>query len=204
MITLTILQRLRLEDLPNLLVTLCLTAFAGIGLGLLFSALVNTTEKAMSVLPLLLIPQLLLSGFLKPVEDVYFNARTGRPATAERYTAFEAANGQSLQAGNSALLDPISKISGLGAGKYAAGAMIARWSVDALVHGVGRTDLSSRDRLAAQLSVRAYARVQDGAPEPDVAAAYSRRVSFDWLVLVTMTGICLGISAWALRMKDSL
>jgi len=100
--------------------------------------------------------------------------------------------------------DPIAKISGLGNGKYAAGAMIARWSVDALVHGVGRTDLGSRDRLAAQLSVPAYARVQEGAVEPEVASAYRERVYFDWVVLITMTGICLGIAAWALRMKDSL
>lgn len=203
-LTLTVLGRLRLEDMPNLLLTLCLTAFAGIGLGLLFSALVNTTEKAMSVLPLLLIPQLLLSGFLKPVEDVYYNARTGRPATVEQYVVSEAAQRKSPPAGNSLPPDPIAKINGLGSGTYAAGAMIARWSVDALVHGVGRKDLGSRDRLAAQLSVPAYARVQDGASESEVASAYSRRVYVDWLVLITMTGFCLGIAAWALRMKDSL
>ena len=202
--TLTVLDRLRLEDVPNLLVTLCLTAFAGIGLGLLFSALVNTTEKAMSVLPLLLIPQLLLSGFLKPVENVYYNARTGKPATVEQYVAFEATQGQSPRVRNVLPPDPIVRISGLGNGKYAADAMIARWSVDALVHGVGRTDLAARDRLAAQLSVSGYARVQDGAIEPDVASVYSRHVYVDWLVLIAMTGTCLGLAAWALRTKDSL
>ncbi len=70
------LDKLRSDDAVTLLVTLTLTAFGGVGLGLMFSAFVNSGEKAMSVLPLILIPQLLLSGFLRPVEDVYFNART--------------------------------------------------------------------------------------------------------------------------------
>lgn len=203
--TLTFLDRLRLEDLPSLLLTLCLTTFSGIGLGLLFSAFVNTTEKAMSVLPLLLIPQLLLSGFLKPVDDVYYNARTGKPATAAQYDRARAAPiGQAPSTAAVLPPDPIARISGLGNGSYAAGAMIARWSVDALVHGVGRADVESRDRLASQMSVSAYASVQDGKAEPDVASAYSRRVYFDWLVLVMMTGIYLAIAAWALRAKDSL
>lgn len=202
--TLTALDRLRAEDLPLLLPTLCLTTFAGIGLGLLFSALVNTTEKAMSVLPLLLIPQLLLSGFLKPVDDVYYNARTGKPATAEQYAAFEDAQRQPPRSATAIPPDPIARIAGLGSGKYAAGAMIARWSVDALVHGVSGADLAARDTLAAQLSVSAYANVQRNAPEAEIVSAYARRVYADWLVLIAMTGICLAIAAWALRMKDSL
>lgn len=203
--TLTVLDRLRLEDVPSLLPTLLLTTASGIGLGLLFSAVVNTTEKAMSVLPLLLIPQLLLSGFLKPVDDVYYNARTGAPATAAQYDRDRTAStGQEPANAPTVPPDPIVKVSGLGNGSYAAGAMIARWSVDALVHGVGRSDVESRDRLASQMSVSAYASVQDGMAEADVASAYGRRVYFDWLVLVTMTGIYLAIAAWALRAKDRL
>src|ERR1051325_8626857 len=53
---------------------LSLTSLAGITMGLAFSALVNSTEKAMSILPLVLIPQLLLSGYLKPIDDVYYHA----------------------------------------------------------------------------------------------------------------------------------
>ncbi|MGH9839216.1 MAG: FHA domain-containing protein [Blastocatellia bacterium] len=61
-------------DFGWLTLTLYLTSLGGSALGLFFSALVNSTEKAMSILPLLLIPQLLLSGFLKPLDDLYVTA----------------------------------------------------------------------------------------------------------------------------------
>lgn len=202
---LTGLHRLRIEELSTVLPTLCLTAFGGVGLGLLFSAFVSTTEKAMSVLPLLLIPQLLLSGFLKPLDDVYFNARTGKPATSQQYHAFETATNEPP---TSIRLvpppDPISRIDGLGGGAYAGDLMVARWSVDALVHGVSQTDLAARDRLATQMFVAAYEGVQSGASETDVSAAYAKRVRIDWAVLIAGIGLCLLLSAWALRQKDSL
>ena len=50
-------------NLPQLFVML-LTAFVGIALGLLISALVKTSEMATSLVPLILIPQILFSGLV--------------------------------------------------------------------------------------------------------------------------------------------
>lgn len=46
------------------LVTMVLTGFVGIGLGLLISAFVKTSEMATSLVPLVLIPQILFSGLV--------------------------------------------------------------------------------------------------------------------------------------------
>ena len=45
-------------------ITMILTGFVGIGLGLLISALVKTSEMATSLVPLVLIPQILFSGLV--------------------------------------------------------------------------------------------------------------------------------------------
>jgi len=202
---LVLLHRLRLEDLDTLLPTLCLTAFGGIGLGLLFSSFVSSTEKAMSVLPLLLIPQLLLSGFLKPIDNVYFNGRTGAPVSSREYDAFEATKTASAGGSRTSVpTDPISRIAGLGVGAYAADLMIARWAVDALVHGVGQRDREAREKLAAQMFVAEYEKVKSGSSEGAVSDAYLSRVWMDWAVLVLAVGLCLSLAAWALRAKDSL
>jgi ABC-type multidrug transport system ATPase subunit/pSer/pThr/pTyr-binding forkhead associated (FHA) protein len=59
-------SRLILDGVPGeywlQLLNLYLTALNGIGLGLLVSALVSNSDKAMSLVPLLLIPQVLFSG----------------------------------------------------------------------------------------------------------------------------------------------
>src|SRR5207237_6488697 len=103
-------------DFGWLTLTLYLTSLGGVTMGLFFSALVNSTEKAMSILPLILIPQLLLSGFLKPLDDLYVNARTGKPATAAEYRQYEDAKGNSPNAVDSSTSagavmppDPITK-----------------------------------------------------------------------------------------------
>jgi ABC-type multidrug transport system ATPase subunit/pSer/pThr/pTyr-binding forkhead associated (FHA) protein len=203
--TLVVLERLRWDDFAGLLITTSLTAFGGIGLGLLFSAFVNSTEKAMSILPLILIPQLLLSGFLKPVDDVYFHHDTGKPATAGQYRAFENTKNQpALTLRTPALPDVIVKVDGLGDAAYASDLMIARWSVDALVHGVSRRDSVARDLLATHMSVSAYARVQAGAPASEIDSAYEQRVLLDWIVLASAAALCLLLAGWALRSKDSL
>ena len=198
--------RLRADDLPGLLITISLTAFSGIGLGLLISAIVNSTEKAMSVLPLILIPQLLLSGFMVPIEDVYRHHADGKPATVAEYRAFENVTGQSAGAafGTRSDVDAIERTSGLGAAHYAADLMAARWSVEALASGVSRTDTKARHELPAMLTVPAYERVQAGAPEAEIEAAYDRRVWIDWGVLSGMAALCLLGAGWALRNKDSL
>ena len=46
------------------------TAAAGIGLGLLVSSLAPTEVTAIAVIPLLLLPQLMLAGFLKLFKDM--------------------------------------------------------------------------------------------------------------------------------------
>lgn len=202
---LTILGRLRPDDFGNLLATVCLTAAGGIGLGLLFSSVVNSTEKAMSILPLLLIPQLLLSGFLKPIEDVYYYQQTYRPATQEHYLEFQTSQSQSPPRGvGGSTAEAVMKTEGLGAGRYVADMMTARWSVDALVHGVSRSDRDARIRLAAQLSVPAYKHVIDGESDSDVEGAYGRRVWLDWSILAVAACVYLLIAGAALRAKDSL
>src|SRR6185295_13053014 len=108
---------------------------AGISTGLFFSALVNSTEKAMSVLPLILIPQLLLSGYLKPLNDVYVS-QSQKPANEAQYLRFQDAKNQrppSSSAGRPAQTPPleaISKRDGLGVAGYAAGLMVARWTIE--------------------------------------------------------------------------
>lgn len=53
---------------------LVLTGFAAVGMGLLISAMVATQDQAMSINPLVLIPQLLFAGAIVPVD------RMGEPA----------------------------------------------------------------------------------------------------------------------------
>ncbi len=63
--------------LPHLL-NLYLTALNGIGLGLLISALAGNSDKAMSIVPLVLIPQVLFSGsFGVPQADEYVKRGVG-------------------------------------------------------------------------------------------------------------------------------
>jgi len=88
------MNRLKAVDFLSLTVVLYLTSLAGITTGLFFSALVNSTEKAMSVLPLILIPQLLLSGYLKPLNDVYVFAQSQKPASHAQFVDYEATKDQ--------------------------------------------------------------------------------------------------------------
>jgi ABC-type multidrug transport system ATPase subunit len=84
---LVFMKRLNSSDFLQVTLVLYLTSLAGASMGLFFSALVNSTEKAMSILPLILIPQLLLSGFLKPLDDVYVKANKDekKPASVAEY-----------------------------------------------------------------------------------------------------------------------
>ena len=139
--------------------------------------------------------------------SVYRHHADGKPATVAEYRAFENVTGRS--AGAVALsthsnVDAIERTSGLGAAHYAADLMAARWSVDALASGVSRTDTNARHVLPAMLTVPAYERVQAGAPEAEIEAAYDRRVWIDWSVLIAMAALCLLGAGWALRCKDSL
>lgn len=205
------LGRLSAGDFFSLTLILYLTSLAGISMGLFFSALVNSTEKAMSILPLILIPQLLLSGYIKPLEEVYYHALTYKPATATQYQRFQETKDQKpktpTSARSSALPtppDPIGKYTGLGASRYAAALMVARWTIDGLAHTVSIDDKKARDNLAAGITVAEYQTVFDGKSEDEIASAYRSRVALDCGVLALFSMVFLGMTIWALKRKDIL
>ncbi|MCA1557681.1 MAG: ABC transporter permease, partial [Acidobacteria bacterium] len=203
--------RFKAGDFLQLTLILYLTLLAGISIGLFFSALVNSTEKAMSILPLILIPQLLLGGFLKSLDDIYLNTITLKPATAEAFRDYE--NKKERQPGASmplpgtrppAPLERIEKQEGMGAVRYLGDLMVARWSIEALAHQVSIRDEKARDSLPAKMTVAAYQRVFDGYSESEIASAYRKRVVLDLFVLGLFTLIFLSLTMWALKRKDVL
>jgi ABC transport system ATP-binding/permease protein len=209
LVILTSLGRLRADDWAMLLTALYLTSLAGISIALFVSALVTSTEKAMSMLPLILIPQLLLSGFLKPLDNVYVDVQTGRPVTAAAYERFVSQAGALSSRGSTAVaglepLHPIRKSAGLGPLAYASGPIVARWTVDALAHAVSLDDPDARHRLPTQLTVRAYDRVIDGRHESNVRAGYEDQVAIDLFVLGIFTVTFVALTMMALRWKDRL
>jgi ABC-type multidrug transport system ATPase subunit/pSer/pThr/pTyr-binding forkhead associated (FHA) protein len=202
--------RLRTGDFLSLTLILYLTSLAGIATGLFFSALVNSTEKAMSVLPLILIPQLLLSGYLKPIDDVYVT-QSQRPANEAQFLHFQEVTNQKQPPPASVRrpaqppqLEAVSKRDGLGIARYAAVLMVARWTIEGLAHDVGVEDKDAREKLAASISVTEYERVFEGKTEDEVASAYRRRVAIDCGALVLFNFIFLGLTMWALKRKDLL
>jgi len=206
---LVVFGRLSRGDFSPLLLILYLTSLAGVAMGLFFSALVGSTEKAMSLLPLILIPQLLLSGFLNPLEDVYVNLHTNKPAGVEEFRRYEESKGmqppvESQAAAPAPLPDPVEKYAGLGAARYAAGVIVARWSVDALAHVVSINDRQARDALALRMTVAEYKNVLNGRTASEVAAAYRRRVLVDMIVLMGFSLLFLALTMWALKRKDLL
>ena len=205
--------RLNAGDFIWLTLILYLTSLGGVAMGLFFSALVNSTEKAMSILPLLLIPQLLLSGFLKPLDDLYVNVGKGKPTTAAEYQRFENAKNKPAPASSSAggrppMLalppDPVTKYDGLGNARLAAGAMIARWAIEGLAHQVSLDDEKARDTLATRMTVAAYEQVLEKRTETDIKSAYRQRVVLDLLILSGFSVIFLALTMWTLRRKDVL
>jgi ABC-type multidrug transport system ATPase subunit len=201
--------RLSSRDFVVITLILYLTLLAGVATGLFFSALVNSTEKAMSILPLILIPQLLLSGFLKPLDDLYLHRNTNKPATVAEFERFEKAKnqeGDSFAAAESGavLADPIIKFDGLGQARYASALMVARWSIDALAHQVGIRDENARERLPTQMSIAAYKPPVEGNLGAKTNAAYRRRVLTDLLILAGFCALFLSLAMWALKRKDVL
>jgi hypothetical protein len=195
-------------DFTKLVLILYATLLAGAATGLFFSALVSSTEKAMSVLPLVIIPQMLLSGFLKPVDDLYVNIARERPVTVAEYDNYQRDKDKEFR------FDPkrpdqgppevIQKSEGLGGVKFLADLMIARWAIDALVHQVSIDDLAARDRLAARMTVNEYQRVLNKETDAEVASAYESRVRSDLLILSGFSGLFLFLTMLALKRKDSL
>ena len=196
-------DRLNGDDFVQLTLILYLTLLAGVAMGLFFSALVNTTEKAMSILPLVLIPQLLLGGFIMPLGDFYVNARTGKPATVESFNRYEVAKDEKPSP-TRVPPDPVQKWEGLGGARYAADLIVARWSIEALSHAVSVRDEKAREKLPTQMSVAGYKRVFDGDDEDAVEAGYRRRVRLDMAALAAFGGLFLLLTMWALKRKDVL
>jgi ABC transport system ATP-binding/permease protein len=185
------------RDFGLLWAVLYLTTVGGISMALLFSALVNSAEKALSILPLLLIPQLLLSGFLKPVEPIYLDRTVGKPISAAAYDARLA----NTPAGAP---QQVEKRDGLGAGNLVSGLVLARWSLDGLAHAVSLRDASARGQLAATLSVAAYGSVLDGDDDAAVRGAYRARIALDLFALLAFSLVFLPLTMWALRRRDVL
>ncbi len=203
-------DRLRGEDFPLLLIIIYLTSLGGITMGLFFSALVKSTEKAMTVLPLILIPQLLLSGFFKPVNDVYVKSTQSgmRPATVEEYRRFEdmkrQPSTQQQSASATADMSPVVKSGGMGAASIASVPIAARWSIDALVHAVSINDDRARERLATNLWIAEYHNVFDKQSASTIESSYRLRVFIDLLILSLFIALFLALTMWALKRKDVL
>ena len=201
--------RLKTADLFSLLLVLYLTSLVGISMGLFFSGLVNSTEKAMSILPLILIPQLLLSGYIKPIDDVYTHAGNGKPASVAQYQHYQEVKDEkpapvTSRSAPPALPEVIAKRDGLGPARYIAALMAARWAMDALAHDVGIEDKDAREKLPVIISVTEYELVSDGKPEDEIESAYRARVAIDASVLALFSFIFLGLTMWALKGKDVL
>lgn len=208
----TVFHRFEAADFGMITSILYLTLLAGVSIGLFFSALVSSTEKAMSILPLILIPQLLLSGFLKPLDDLYVNV-SGKhpvPATVADYDKYQRDKDKDIKFDPSKpdekpkIPEVIQKSEGLGSAAFLADLMTARWTIDALAHQVSINDKEARDTLASRLTVREYQNKLDNKSESVIMDAYQSRVSRDLMVLGLFSLIFLGLTMLALKQKDSL
>lgn len=207
---LTAFRRFEKVDFMPLVLISYLTLLAGVSIGLFFSALVNSTEKAMSILPLILIPQLLLSGFLKPLETLYVNVAKTKPATVSDYDKYQREKKDPPKPDPKnpteipKFADPIDKQEGLGAARFLADLMVARWTMEALAHQVSIADSEARDKLAAAMTVAEYQNVLDNKSEAAIVEKYQYRVRFDLLVLGGFSLLFLALTMFALKRKDSL
>lgn len=214
-VILTFAERFQSEDFFMITLILYMTLLAGAAIGLFVSALVKSTEKAMSVLPLILIPQLLLSGFLKPIDDLYVNISKERAATVTEYDRWEAFDEKSIDNWKPNPANPnerpprppdiVQKSDGLGAASYLAAFMTARWTIDALAHqvSIGATE-KERGKVASQMTVVAYSNALDKAPEQDIVDEYRFRVREDMAILALFSIVFLFLTMLALKRKDSL
>lgn len=190
-------KMLRGSDFPSLFAVVYLTTLGGISTALLLSALVNSTEKALSILPLLVIPQLLLGGFLKPIGDIYVDVRTSKPATAR---AYQMAQGLKRIYPNKPLL--VYKTGGLGPASPASAFVLARWSVDGLAHVVSLKDTVARDRLATRMWVKSHPSVSGLRNSEEVNLAYRVRIGIDLGILAAFSVVLLALTMFALKKKD--
>ncbi|CAN5578172.1 hypothetical protein BH10ACI1_BH10ACI1_08660 [soil metagenome] len=207
---LTIFGRFESVDFLKITLISYLSLLAGVAIGLFFSALVSSTEKAMSILPLILIPQLLLSGFLKPLEDLYVNLTKEKPAVIADYDKYQRDKDKEFKFDPTKpdekpkLPEVIQKSEGLGGIKFFADLMTARWTIDALAHQVSINDLKARDKLASRMTVEEYETVLDKKSDSQIIDAYEARVRQDLLILALFSFVFLILTMVALKQKDSL
>jgi hypothetical protein len=207
---LTAFDRFKADDFLMLTSILYLTMLAGASIGLFFSAIVSSTEKAMSILPLILIPQLLLSGFLKPLDDLYVNLPKERPATVSDYDKYQRDKDKEIKIDPTkpnerpVVPEPVQKSEGLGGARFLADLMTARWTIDGLVHQVSTGDAQARDKLASRLTVEEYQTVLDKKPDAAIVDAYRSRVRWDMTILALFSVLFLGLTMLALKRKDVL
>jgi hypothetical protein len=98
----------------------------------------------------------------------------------------------------------IQKVDGLGVARYASALVLARWSIDGLIHVVSIKDVEARDRLAAQLSVHSYATVMERKTPSEIDASYRRRVWVDLGILAAFNVLLLSLTMVGLKRKDIL
>lgn len=202
---------------------LYLTLLGGVAIGLFMSALVSSTEKAMSVLPLIIIPQLLLSGFLTPLDDVYVNLRTGKPATVEDYDKSKKEETNSLSPQSAAVAprpgstqtappipppfcsaDPIQKSEGLGGISIVANVIPARWTIDALAHEVSIGDKEARDKLATTITVSDHKILGPSESDAELVDDFKKHLLKDCGILSGFVALFLIGTGLALKQKDKL
>jgi hypothetical protein len=75
-------------SLLGMLMVLLLASFVGLGIGLVVSALARSSEVAIAVVPLILLPMVILAGSLQPVHKMSSGVRALSAAFASRW-AFE-------------------------------------------------------------------------------------------------------------------
>lgn len=207
---LTAFGRFETTDFVMTTAILYLSLLAGVAMGLFFSALVSSTEKAMSILPLILIPQLLLSGFLKSIDDLYVNVSKEKPAVIADYDKYRRDKDKELKFDPTKpnekpeIPDVIQKYEGLGSIKFLADLMTARWTIDALVHQVSIEDKKARDKLASRMTVAEYEAVFQKKSSEEITEAYKGRVRKDLSVLTLFSLLFLILTIVALKRKDAL
>jgi hypothetical protein len=98
----------------------------------------------------------------------------------------------------------VEKRDGLGVARYLSALVLARWTLDGLVHVVSMDDTATREKLASQVSVAAYGAVLDGEASSVVEDAYHFRIWLDFGAIVIFSIVSLPVTMWALKRRDVL
>ena len=148
---------------------------------------------------------------MKPLDDFYINPVTQAPASEEQYldyqnlsTAEEPRSSSPQDALGAGTVKPVAMVEGLGSAKLASALILARWSVDGLVHCVSRTDSETRDRLARRFFIAAYDHVWDGDSSADIESAFQWHTYLNWLAILITIAVYLTLAGLALKTRDSL